>query len=266
MSFACLVLAGLMSLLLGTAAFTWGLDCYSEAVEYGAAELQCISIESAGAEISVAPSTDADVHISLTGHSHRRYDLEVAELDGELSIKLLSDNPAGCYLTRPALLLTVLIPKSYNSDLTLSSAAGTVTISSQKFRQLTADLAAGSFTTERVEWSSAAIHSAAALITLNGTRGSIRVQSASADVRVEILELGELTEIKTDTGDVRIDFPPHSYFTFTAVSRAGAVTSGFPAASLASRDRRTISGAFGDLSSSQVQINSGSGKIWLYRP
>lgn len=232
-----------------------------------AAGVEAVKVESVSTDVVWRTSSNGQLTARLTGEaSGEAPRLEVNRTGNQVLVALRYPRHSvisfGHTINR--LTLEVYVPATRISSVEVGTISGDVRLDSLTAGDFRFHSVSGSLDSAKLTTDGASLSSTSGDVRVEGLSNQAKVSTVSGDIELGYTPAGEGLNVKSTSGEVRLDLPAEAQFTLEAHSTSGQIGSAFPVTVVGSaRERRQLNGVVGG-GGPRVVVETVSGDVDLY--
>ncbi len=251
-----LVLVGIMLVSFGLAALFGvflpgaGMGIVSEDINseevFTAAGLERMVVETVSTKVFLIPVDGEEITVHFHGWARGSAGSmpELRAVKTADSLRINIDYPMNVnFLSTRELRLDIYIPKDYSGELSVQTVSGSVEVADLDLRKFRFKSVSGGLRAENFSAQEGIYESTSGKISVRGLAGQARVNTVSGNILLAYKEFAHDIDIKSTSGDARVELPEESEFSLSARTVSGKVNTGFPIT--LEGDSRNVTGVVG---------------------
>jgi len=235
-----------------------------EVKTFGIDQLKEIYIHSVSSDVSVFSTDEEDIKIHFYGRSALKSEKAlpklITSLEGsKLKIEIKYPKVVFCDAN---VVLDVYIPQDYRENIVIDTVSANVDISNLNINNFHCKTVSGDLRIESLILDNFALKTTSGNINIMDIAGNLRAESVSGNVNVGYEVFTHNIDIKTVSGDVKVNLPKNAGFYLKTNTFSGKVVTKFPITVTSLNKKNQLEGTVG-AGDNSIIIDTVSGDIYL---
>jgi len=235
-----------------------------EVKTFGIDQLKEIYIHSVSSDVSVFSTDEEDIKINFYGRSTLRSEKALPKLITNFEgskLKIEIEYPKVLFYNANVV-LDVYIPQDYRDNVIIDAVSADVDISNLDLNNFQCKTVSGDLRIKFLGSNSLTLKTTSGEVNIMDFTGNLKADSVSGDINVSYRIFDNNIDVKTISGEVKIDLPQNAEFYLKTNTVSGEVVARFPITIISFNKMNQLEGTVGT-GDNRIIVDTVSGDIYL---